>query len=446
MLQKSFFSICFLIAVINTGSSQSQLVDKVIAKIGSEVILLSEVEEEFAYAKSKDPSVSESIKCTIIDNMIANKLIVYHAKVDSVDITDEEVEAQLDYRMSSVLQQMNGDEAFFEEYYGANVEQMKDRYRDDQRQKILSDKMQAKLMSEIDITPKEVKAFYDNVHVDSLPYFKSELEISEIVMVPVVNDDQRKIALDKILDIKNKITSGEMTFGAAATKFSQDPGSAIREGDLGFAKRGSYVPEFEAAVFTMSKDELSDPIETKFGFHIIQLIERRGNSVRARHVLIKPEITDADLQLTKNKLDSIRTLIAVDSMKFEAGVKNHSDKNVPSYSFSGRVKNDNTNSTFFAADELDPDTYFAVFDLKPGQLSKVLEIQMPTGEKAFRIIQLNSKSKPHKASISEDFDKLTNFAKNSKKNEFFMDWLKDKRKNTYIQIDDLFKTCENLKQ
>jgi peptidyl-prolyl cis-trans isomerase SurA len=446
MLKKIVTSLLCMIAIINSGFCQSQLVDKVVAKIGSEYILLSEVEEEYAYAKSKDPSITDNIKCTIIDNMIANKLVVYHAKVDSVEITDEDVETQLSYRFDAILQQMNGDESFFEEYYGATVEQMKDRYRDDQRQKILADKMQYKLMSEIDITPKEVEKFYNNLHIDSLPYFKSELEISEIVMIPLVNDVERKKALDKITDLRNKIVSGEMTLGAVATKHSQDPGSALREGDLGFTKRGSYVAEFEAAVFSLAKDEISEPIETKFGFHIIQLIERRGNSVRARHVLIKPEITSEDLAKTKNKLDSVRTLIATDSMKFEAAVRKYSDKETPSYSFSGRVKNQNTNNTFFAADDLDPDTYFAVFDLKPNQISKVLEIQMPTGEKAFRLVQLNSKSKPHKASIQEDFDKLTDFAKNSKKNEFFIEWLHNKRKETYIKIDDMFAGCNNLKQ
>ncbi|MBK9580802.1 MAG: peptidylprolyl isomerase [Saprospiraceae bacterium] len=434
--------VCFMTCFVFQG--YTQLVDKVIAKVGSEYILLSEIEEEFAYAKSKDPGVSDDIKCVILDNMIAQKLVIYHAKIDSVEITDAEVETQLDYRFESVLRQMNGDEAFFEEYYGASVAEMKERYRDDQKHKILAEKMQHKLISEIEITPKEVEKFFKNVPSDSLPYFKSEMEISEIVSLPLVNDVERQKALDKIKILREKVVNGTETFADIATKNSQDPGSAARGGDLGFAKRGVYVPEFEATVFSLAKDEISDIIETEFGYHFIQLIERRGNSVRARHVLIKPEITQADLDKTKVLLDSVRQLITIDSLSFENAVKKYSVKSVPSYANGGRVKNQNSNNTFFAADDLDPDTYFAIYDLKPGAISKPMLITMPDGKKAYRLIQLNSTSKPHKANLKEDFDKISNFAKESKKNEYFLNWLKTKRTETYIYTDPLFSYCKTV--
>ena len=434
--------VCFMTCFVFQG--YTQLVDKVIAKVGSEYILLSEIEEEFAYAKSKDPGVSDDIKCVILDNMIAQKLVIYHAKIDSVEITDAEVETQLDYRFESVLRQMNGDEAFFEEYYGASVAEMKERYRDDQKHKILAEKMQHKLISEIEITPKEVEKFFKNVPSDSLPYFKSEMEISEIVSLPLVNDVERQKALDKIKILREKVVNGTETFADVATKNSQDPGSAARGGDLGFAKRGVYVPEFEAAVFSLAKDEISDIIETEFGYHFIQLIERRGNSVRARHVLIKPEITQSDLDKTKVLLDSVRQLITIDSLSFENAVKKYSVKSVPSYANGGRVKNQNSNNTFFAADDLDPDTYFAIYDLKPGAISKPMLITMPDGKKAYRLIQLNSTSKPHKANLKEDFDKISNFAKESKKNEYFLNWLKTKRTETYIYTDPLFSYCKTV--
>lgn len=439
---KYFLQISMMTILINGTMGQSILIDKVIAKVGSEHILLSEVEEEFSYAKTKDPSLTDDIKCLIIDNMIAQKLVIYHAKIDSVEIAEDEVETQLDYRFESILRQMNGDETFFQDYYGATVAEMKERFRDDQRHKILAEKMQYKLISEIEITPKEVEKFYRGVPTDSLPYFKSEMEISEIILTPKVNDNERKKALDKITDLRIKVVSGETTFADVASKYSQDQGSAIRGGDLGFAKRGVYVPEFEVTVFSLAKDEISEIIETEFGFHFIQLIERRGNTIRAKHVLIKPEITADDLTLAKNKLDSIRQLIVSDSMTFEAAVMKFSLKNLPSYSNSGRVKNQNTNNTFFAADDLDPDTYFAIFELKPKQLSTPLSIQLPDGQKAFRLIKLNTISKPHKANLKEDFDKIAGFAKESKKNEYFLKWLKKKREETFIYTDPMFKDCK----
>lgn len=440
-----YFITYIFVAIFFVGGSQlfgqSYLVDKVIAKVGSEYILLSDIEEEYAYAKSKNPTLSKDVKCSVLENMIAQKLIIYQAKIDSVEITDAEVNTQLDYRFESILRQMNGDEAFFEEYYGATVSEMKERYRDDQKQQILAEKMQHKLMGEIEITPKEVEAFYNKIPLDSLPYFKSEMEISEIVMTPKVNPASRQKALDKITDLRNKIIAGTITFEEAASKNSMDPGSALRGGDLGFAKRGVYVPEFEATVFSLKKDEISDVIETEFGFHIIQLLERRGNAVKARHILIKPEITSDDLEKTKLKLDTIRSKILADSTTFAAAVKKYSLKSLPSYANGGRVKNYNSNNTFFAADDLDPDTYFAVYSLKPGEIAKPILYAMPDGQKAYRLLQLNSISKPHRANLKEDYDKIANFAKESKKHEYFLKWLQEKRKETYIHIDPLFKDC-----
>lgn len=433
-------SAVFLFSV-NLLFGQSYLLDKVVAKVGSEYILLSDIEEEFAYAKSKNPTLSTDAKCSILENMIAQKLIIYQAKIDSIEITDSEVDMQLDYRFESVLRQMNGDEAFFEEYYGATVAEMKERYRDDQKQQILAEKMQYQLMSEIDINPKEVEAFFNKIPVDSLPYFKSEMEISEIVLIPTINQVSRQNALDRITDLRNKIIAGTISFEDAATKNSMDPGSAIRGGDLGFAKRGVYVPEFEATVFSMQKDEISEVIETEFGFHIIQLLERRGNAVKARHILIKPEITSDDIDLAKQKLDSIRSLILSDSMSFEAAVKKYSLKTLPSYANGGRVKNYNSNNTFFAADDLDPDTYFAVYSLKPDEIANPILYTLPDGQKAYRLVRLNSISKPHRASLKEDYDKISLYAKESKKNEYFLKWLQQKRKETFIHVDPLFKDC-----
>ncbi len=436
-------SIWVFVLIFVQGYAQDLLIDKVIARVGSEQILLSEIEEEFSYYKSKDPSVSEDMKCALLESMIEQKLVIYHAKIDSVEVSDEEVELQLDFRFESVLRQMNGDEAFFEDYYGASIEEMKNRYRDDQRHKLLAEKMQYELLADIDITPKEVEIFYNSIPRDSLPYFKSEMEISEIIMVPKVNETERQKALDKITELYEKVVSGQEKFDEIAAKYSQDPGSAVKGGDLGFARRGVFVEEFEATVFSLAKNEISDIIETEFGFHFIQLLERRGNSVRARHVLIKPEITATDLNLTKTTLDSVRTLVASDSLTFIQAVKKHSLPQLPSYSNNGRVKNPNTNNTFFSANDLDPDTYFVVIDLKVGEISKPMEIKMPDGQKAYRLVQLNSTTKPHRANLNEDYDKISNFAKENKKNEHYMKWIRDKKAKTFISIDDLYAHCAN---
>lgn len=443
----AFTMIYFLFLYLPASFSQeSVLIDKVIAKVGSEYILKSEVEEEFSYALKQQPGLDEKVKCDVLKSIIEQKVIIYQAKLDSIEISEEEVEQQLDFRFDAVLRQMNGDESFFKDYYGATVSEMKDRYRDDQRQKLLAEKMQFDLLSSIEITPKEVEKFFESIPADSLPYFKSDMEYSEIVYKPSVNDAEKQKAFEKITSLRKRIVEDKEDFATLATKYSQDPGSALRGGDLGFAKRGSYVPEFEATVYALKKDEISEIIETEFGYHFIQLTERKGNSVKARHILIKPEITTADLNTAKETLQKVKTLIESDSITFEKAVKMYSLKNLPSYSNSGRVKNFQNNSTFFAADELDADTYFTLFDLKPGQLSKVESFTLPSGEKAFRLLQLNSLSKPHRANLKEDYHKIATFAKESKKMEYFYNWIQERKREMYIYVDPSFGACPELSE
>ncbi|MDF1694578.1 MAG: peptidylprolyl isomerase [Saprospiraceae bacterium] len=433
-------------ATFAKSNAQSYLVDKVVAKVGSEFVLLSEVEDQYAYSLTQDPTLTEDIKCQILDNLIAQKVIIYQAKLDSVEVSDQEVEAQLELRFDNILRQMNGDEEFFADYYGAGVAEMKERYRDDQKQQILAERMQMKLINSVTITPEEVQMFYDRIPKDSLPYLDSEVELGELVIKPSVNDEQKKIAKEKLEGIAAKIISGEESFETMALKYSMDPGSGARGGDLGFAKRGAYVPEFEAAVFSLKEGELSEIIETEYGFHIIKQLERRGNNVRARHILIKPDLTESDMAKARGKLDSIKNLIVLDSISFEAAVKRFGNKKTESYNNNGRIKNRATGNNFFRTDELDPDVYFEIIDLEPGQFTKVIEDKDFGGETRFRILQLQSITKPHKANLAQDYDKISQYAKEGKKAEYFSTWIVGKMDETFIEVNQRYKDCENMKK
>ena len=422
-----------------------QLVDKVIARVGSEYISLSDVEEEYQYAKVNDKTITDEARCALLQSIIAQKVLIYQAKLDSVEVSDDEVEAQLDLRFSSILRQMNGDEEFFKEYYGASIKEMKERYRDDQKQKILAERMQYKLISEVDITPDEVLEYFNQIPQDSLPFLSSEVVISELVVEPQVNEIERAKALAEAEEVYAKIKEGQ-DFATLAKAYSDDTESAKRGGDLGFATRGTYVPDFEAAVFGMEANEISDIIETEFGFHIIKQIERRGNRVKASHILISPLKTIIDEIRAKELLDSIRTLIIADSITFEEAVKKHSIKEMPSYSNSGKLKNPATGTNFFETKDLDYDTYFAIENLQVGEISKIVEMKNFRGGKMYRILKLQSKSKPHRANLKEDYDKITLYAKESKKNQYFAEWLEAKMGETFIQVDPLFFSCPALQQ
>ena len=425
-------------------SGQSLLIDKVIAKVGGEYVLLSELEEQYQFASERQGVLEPNAKCGIFETIIIQKLLIDQAKLDSIELTEEEVNAQLDFRIDNIMRMMNGDEDRFREYYGRSVLEVRDLMRDDLRQQLLAERIQQNLINEVTITPQEVIAFYENIPSDSLPYLDSEVELSEIVIKPEVNDEQKRIAIDRLMSIRKQIVEEGADFAQLANRYSDDPGSSRSGGDLGTQKRGTFVPEFEAAAYNLEEGEISDIVESEFGFHIIQLLERRGNSIHSRHILIRPEITEEDLAKARSKTDSIRNLIFVDSLEFLNAVKRFTDKDAQSYTNSGRLLNPSSGNTFFEIDELPPEIYFAIENLGVGELSDVIEFQSPANETYFRFVKLESKTRPHKANLDQDYARIAQFAKESKKNEYFFNWIQDKIERTYIQIEDSDGFCENL--
>ena len=444
-ISKIFNFIFFLFLISNFSYGQDKkLVDKIIAQVGSEIVLLSDVETEFQYYKAQNTTVDPNAKCMILEQILAQKLLIDQAKLDSIEVPEDQVENQLDLRMEGVLKKMGGDEVLFQQYYGKSVSEMKNIYRDDIHNNIMAEMMQDKLMQDINITPTEVYDFFNNIPADSLPYFNSEVEISQILLAPQVNETEKNKAFEKIKNLKNQLENGE-PFENLAKKYSDDPGSGSKGGDLGWVKRGTFVPKFEAAAYTLKKNEISDIIESEYGYHIIQLLERRGNTIHTRHILVKPSITNDDMKYAEKKLDSIRTLILKDSMKFEDAVKKFSDPKSMSFSNNGRMTNPASQTTFFQMNELQPDVYFAIESLKEGEMTNVMETNNDMGEVRYQIIKLNTKTNPHRANLRQDYSKIQSYAKNSKKNEYINKWVENKIKNVYMNIDTTYsQSCPNI--
>jgi len=441
---KYLITLLFLLPTVLVLAQDQLFIDKVIGKVGTETILLSDVEQQFAYAKYQSGSEGPELKCEILQALVGQKLVVHHARVDSVIVSPDDVEASLEFKIGDVLRQMNGDLKVFEEYYGMSVEQMKDNLREDLEHQMLADRMQSKILNEVIITPKEVKSFFNSIPSDSIPYLNAEVELAEIVFKPEVNSDERSKALQQIVDIRKKILEGGEDFSELAITYSDDPGSGRQGGNLGFKERGTYVQEFAAAAYSLDKGELSDPIETQFGFHIIELLERRGNKINVRHILISPEITEDDKMLAKDNLKKLRDEIISDTLNFALTVKEQSLEDLPSYANNGMLQNPQTGKTFFETAELPSDVYFAIEDLEVNDITEPLELPLPNGETYYRIIKLISKTKPHKASLEQDYTKIQNFAKESKKSEYFAQWLEEKLATTFIQIDQSYLSCPDL--
>ena len=434
----------FILIINNSFSQESKTIDKIIGKIGSEIILYSDWNDQVSYIKEKQAQLSDEDQCAILENMFIQKFMIHQARLDSVEVKDEEIDQQLEARIEQILQYMENDTKKFEAYYGQTVNQVREKFRDDLMNQMLSERLQQKVIGEVTITPDETELFFKKIPKDSLPYFNSEVEISEIVYKPKVNPTEVQKAKDKLSKLLVRLNQGE-DFAKLASTYSDDLGSAKNGGNLGWIKRGNLVPEFEAVAFNLEKDSISGIVETEFGYHVIQLLGRRGNNINTRHILIKPQYTDDDYALAEKYLDSIRTKMLHDTMSFESAVRLFSDKKTESYHNGGQVLNPKTGNSYFEVADLEPDIYFAIDALKVGEISKAIPSKDQDGKKYYRIFKLRSRTDPHKANLKQDYSKIQAAAKENKKNEYFKEWIDRKLPKVYIEIDPIIKSqCPNL--
>ncbi|MEL6357310.1 MAG: peptidylprolyl isomerase, partial [Bacteroidota bacterium] len=445
-IQRLFAFCCCLFIVTHAAIAQEtpEVIDEVIAMVGGEYILLSELEEQYALSASQSAlPLPPNARCAILDQLLVGKLLYNQSKLDSIEVTPEEVEQQLNARIDRILAYMNNDISQFEEYYGQSITATKDQFREDLREQLASERMRGQVIREVTVTPSEVKTFFAQIPTDSLPYFNSEVEIAEIVHQPVANEATKKAAREKLASIREEIMNEEISFADAAMKYSVD-GSRQTGGDLGWARRGKFVPEFEAAAYNLEPDEISNVIESEFGYHIIKLQERRGNSIHVSHILIRPEVKEEDIEKGHQYLDSIRNLIFEDSLTFSYAVKRFGFDKVPSYNNDGRMQNPATGGTIFETGDLDPDVYFTIDDMEVGDISEPLEYRGPTGDVMLRLVQLQSETRPHQASLDRDYSKIQIATKQAKQNEYLGNWIDKTLGSTFIWIDSRYDRCEGL--
>ncbi len=428
----------FIITVVS-AQPEGTRIDGVVAIVGKNSILLSEVEAQYMQIQMQGEVSSELVKCKILEELLLQNLLLSQAQFDSLEVSTSEVEAEMERRLRYFISQIGSREAL-EQYYNKSILEIKDEFKDIIKDQMLVQKMQQQITADVKITPSEVKKYYNSLSEEEIPDIELEFKLAHLVIMPVVTEDMLEEIRMKMTGLRDRILKGD-DFGTLAVLYSEDPGSAKKRGELGFFGRGEMFPEFEAAAFKLqTPGEVSPIIQTKAGFHILQLIERRGELVNVRHILLVVKPGTQSVIDARNRIDSIYTLISYGQMTFEEAVEK--------YSASAARKNDGlmvnpyTLDNTFAASQMDAALLFAVEKVVPGNISDVISYKDEDNRNGYRIIKVLQKSPPHKANLQDDYPYIQQLALENKKTEAMNEWIKEKKKQTYIKIFEPFSTCE----
>lgn len=422
--------------------AQEVVIDRVVGVVGSNTILQSEVESQYQQMLTAQEPVNENTRCKLLEELLYQKLLLAQAQKDSLDVSEAQVEQELDRRIKYYIQQFGSEEKFVT-FYGKSVEDFKIDFKDNVRDLLMSQQMQSKITGDISVTPNEVKAYYATIPEDSIPFINAEVEVGQIVKKPVITPESKKEAKKLIEGFRERIMKGESSFAALAALYSQDPGSASKGGLYEHIQRGQFVPEWDAQAFTIKQNEVSPVFETMYGYFIIQLIERRGEEVDARSLLIAPKVEPEDLFKAKLTLDSIYDRLATDTITFAEAAARYSDDEETKNN-GGLMVNPFTGATRFEMDEIgqvDQNVAFAIDKLKIDEKTKPMPFTTHDGKQAYRILYLKTHTLPHKANLVDDYQKIQGVVLAKKQQEAIQTWVKKKVVDTYVHLADDFKNC-----
>ena len=438
------FAVILFLSLFNgiSRAQTGQVVDQVMAVVGNNIILRSDIEKQYYQAIAQGEHRSEELRCYIFDQLLLQKLMINQAALDSLIVTDAQVDAELDKRMRYYVRQI-GSEQKLEEYFHTTIVQLKAELRDVIKEQLVVQQMQGKITKDITSTPNDVREYFNSIPSDSIPYIDAEMEVAQIVRKPPVSAEEKKAVRARLEDYRKAIMEGG-DFSVYAALYSDDKSTAKKGGELDFFERGMMVPEFEAIAFNLKPGEVSQIVETKFGFHILQLIERRGDQINVRHILLQPKISDEDLRRSVMFLDSIRTKILFGTMTFEEAAEKYSDDEETRYN-GGLLLNPENGTTHLSPDKMDRLLFFQVDTMTVGTISQPLLMSTQEGKAAYRLVLLKNKTKPHVANLQDDYQKIQEVALSEKQNKAMSDWIEKKSRNTYIQINDTMNNCPVLK-
>jgi len=428
----------FTTAELSLKAQKDSIIDNVIAVVGNQVVLKSEVEEQYLQMQARGMATGENQKCDIFEGILFQKLLVVQAKIDSLEVSSAQVDGEIAGRLQTFIQQIGGEKQL-EDYFGKSIREIKEDFKPIVLEQLLAQKMQAEITTDIKITPSEVKNFYKSIPKDSLPIINANYEIAQIVIQPKISKEEKEYVKRKLNGLRDRILKGE-SFSTLAVLYSDDKSSAKNGGELGFVNKSDLVKEFAAAAYNLEDGETSDIVETEFGFHIIQLIEKRGNQINVRHILLIPKIPADAKYKAKQTLDSITRLIRLDSLTFGRAALRFSDDE-DTRKNEGLMINPYTGTSKFEIKQIEPSTNYALKKLDVGQISDPFESQNQKGKTVYKIIYKKSEIKPHTINLNEDYQEIQNMALAKKKEKAVKAWVEQKQKETYVKVHGDYKNC-----
>ena len=418
--------------------------DKIIAIVGDKIILKSDIENSIVDMNRQGVVVPENAHCMILEQAMAIKALVLQAQKDSLPVTDEEVEADIDNRIRNFIMQY-GSRDELEKVAGKSVYQLKEDFKEPIKDQMLSRAMRNKIVEDVRITPNQVKAFYSKIPKDSLFLYESEVEVSSIVMFPKASREAEEYCIEQLKEFKEQIETGKKDFKTVAGIYSMDPGSKENGGQYEVNRSQKDLdPTWLSKAFTLKEGQISNPFKTRFGYHILQMVSRAGDDVVVRHILLVPKISSIELKVSSDKLDTIRTKLIDGTLLFGEAVSRYSDDESSKFN-AGQISG-RDGSTFVTIDQLDKGMIVMMKDLQVGEYSKPSAFTDERGRKGLRIVYLKSRTEPHRENLKDDYSRVAQRALEEKKNEALEQWFDKKISTYFIVVDEEFRTCDAMKK
>lgn len=436
----SILVLAFLLFSVVTFAQKRQKVDGVAAVVGNYIVLDSDIDLMLLELKSQGIDTEKISRCELLGKQLEDKLYAHQAIQDSIVVTDEEVNTFMDSQMNTMVEQIGSKEKLFEYYKKKNEQDFRSYFFEIIKLNKLTSQMQRKIVDEVTVTPDEVKQFFNKIPADQIPTIGAEIELSQIVVKPVVSKEDKQKVIDKLNEIRNDVINNGGSFYSKAVIYSEDPGSSSNGGYYKMNKKTQFVKEFKDVAFRLNEGEISEPFETEFGYHIIFVEKIIGQDVELRHIVISPKVTSKAMMEASEKIDNIKAKIEKAEITFEEAAKASSDDK-ETRTNGGLLLNPRTSEPRFEISKLDPALYNEVKDLNQGEVSKVFLDQERQGTKFFKILKINKKTEEHKADYGSDYMKIKELALSDKQFKQIGKWMNENIEKNYIKISNDYKDC-----